>query len=176
MHFKRKHRTAICYCFYVSPCSAPTLLLTRTTCDGTSLINCFGSDCWSNPTIVLVNGKSHRPFLFSCLLLSSSSSSFGGWQGWGLSPLLLSRFHFMRKFFKSNCYMSAHRIIRLPQEWNCLWFCLNNFPNNPFAAPCKKKETIGLHYRSIGIMGIGYKQMLITDWEDRAFPCYFNCI
>ncbi len=38
---------------------APTLLLTRTTCDGTSLINCFGADCWSNPTIVLVNGKSH---------------------------------------------------------------------------------------------------------------------
>ncbi len=38
---------------------APTLSLTRTTCDGTSLINCFGTDCWSNPTIVLVNGKGH---------------------------------------------------------------------------------------------------------------------
>ena len=38
---------------------APTLLFTRTTCDGTSLINCFGADCWSNPTIMLVNGKSH---------------------------------------------------------------------------------------------------------------------
>ena len=35
------------------------LLFTRTTCDGTSLINCFGADCWSNPNIVLVNGKSH---------------------------------------------------------------------------------------------------------------------
>ncbi len=38
---------------------APTLLLTRTTCDGTSLINCFGADCLSNPIIVLVNGKGH---------------------------------------------------------------------------------------------------------------------
>ena len=39
--------------------NAPTSLLTRTTCDGTSLTNCFGADCWSDPTIVLVNKKSH---------------------------------------------------------------------------------------------------------------------
>ena len=38
---------------------APTFLFIRTTCDGTSLINCLGADCWCNPTIALVNEKSH---------------------------------------------------------------------------------------------------------------------
>ena len=54
---------------------APTLLLTRTTCDGISLIDYFGTDCCSNPTIVLVNGKSHTlPVWYIHKLLS-----FGAW-------------------------------------------------------------------------------------------------
>ena len=37
--------------------NAPTLLLTTTTCDGTSLINCFGAVFLADPVILLVKAK-----------------------------------------------------------------------------------------------------------------------
>ncbi len=88
---------------------APTLLLTRTTCDGISLINCFGADCWSNPTIVLVNGESHT----SCTELQSHNiigqwvQKLDSWLCQKLSICFIIPFHVVERPLSKKCIIKG---------------------------------------------------------------------
>ena len=56
---------------------APTLLSTTTTCDGTSLINCFGADFLADAVILLVKAKCHSIALQSRQVFPSATQLLG---------------------------------------------------------------------------------------------------